>query len=326
MSQTPSVDQARAEISNRQSSERSMKDERSKQHRERLKKEARKVRRRQRADRVYGDRSALVRLVNEYSRAAILRIGKDSRKWFNRVLAKHSMVGDPAWFERDQFPWMKTVEDGWEAIRAEADRVVEARDLLPAIHEISPDHDRLSDDGTWKTFFLYGYGIRMERSCARCPETAKLLESVPGLSSAFFSILAPGSHLPRHRGPTKAIVTWHLGLRVPRDRENCWIEVDRQRRLWTEGESLIFDDAQKHEVRNDTDEERVVLLIHFARPLRFPGSWVGAAFMRAIRWSPFVRDGERNNIAWEEAFEVAMAQRAAAKAGDPSADRSVPLA
>jgi len=282
---------------------------RSRAEKERQKKEARKIRRKLRAQATAGDSGRIGRLVNEYSRAAILRVGKNSRNRINQILARYSLVGDPAWFERDQFPWMKQLEDNWQTVRREAEGVLEARELLPPIHQISPDHDRLSHDGSWKTYFLYGYGIRFERACARCPETAELLKSVPNLSSAFLSILAPGGYLPRHRGPTKAIITWHLGLMVPQDREKCWIEVDRQRRSWTEGESLIFDDAQKHEVANETDEERVVLLIHFDRPMRPPGSWIGRSVMRAIKWSPFVRDGRENNIAWENAFEEALQKR-----------------
>lgn len=293
----------------------------TRREKDRLKKEARKLRRKTRARGAIGNSGSLQLLANSYLRAAILRIGKNSRRRFNRILARSSLVGDPAWFGRDQFPWMKTLEDGWETIRAEAEAVLEARDLLPAIHEISPDHDRLSSDGAWKTFFLYGYGYRFDRSCARCPETVKLLDSVPNLSSAFLSILAPGSHLPRHRGPTKAIITWHLGLLIPGDRENCWIEVDRERRLWAEGESLIFDDAQKHEVRNDTDEERVVLLIHFERPMKFSGSWLGSLLMQAIRWSPFARDGRENNLAWEKVFDAALTNR---HLQDASATKTIP--
>ncbi len=295
----------------------------SRQEKDRLKKQARKLRRKTRARGDTGQNRSIRQQARSFYRAAILRVGKNSRSRFNRILASSSLVGDPAWFERDQFPWMKTLEESWQTIRREAEGVLEARDLLPAIHEISPDHDRLSHDGTWKTFFLYGYGSRFDRSCSRCPETVKLLDSVPNLSSAFLSILAPGSYLPRHRGPTKAIITWHLGLIIPKDRENCWIEVARERRFWAEGESLIFDDAQKHEVRNDTDEERVVLLLHFERPMRFPGSWLGSLLMRAIRWSPFVRDGRQNNLAWEEAFDAALRGGQLHEASASSASPSV---
>jgi beta-hydroxylase len=279
--------------------------------RERLKKEARKVRRRERAGRAEGERATPLQLLREGYRASLLRVGKNSRKSLNRILARSSRVGDPAWFERDQFPWMKELEDNWEKIRDEAENLLAVRDLLPAMEELSPDHDRLTSGGTWRAFFLHGYGARCERSCARCPETTRLLDSVPGLSSAFFSILAPGSHLPRHRGPTKAIITWHLALKVPEPREKCWIEVDWKRRLWEEGQSLVFDDAQKHEVLNDTDEERVVLLLHFARPMNAPGSWIGRALMAVIRWSPFVSDGKRNQQQWEDSFEAAMGRREA---------------
>lgn len=282
-----------------------------KAERERLKKQARKLRRRQRAGRVEGQRPTLAQLFREYSRAAILRVGKASRRTVNRILAGSSRVGDPAWFESGQFPFMQPLEENWEKIRDEALNLLAVREMLPAMEDLSPDHDRLTSGGSWKAFFLYGYGTRCERSMARCPQTAQLLDTVPGLSSAFFSILAPGTHLPRHRGPTKAILTWHLALKVPRDREKCWIEVDWKRRLWEEGRSLVFDDAQKHEVRNDTDEERVVLLMHIERPMRPPGRWVGRALMAAIRWSPFVSDGKRNQRMWEDAFEEAMSKREA---------------
>jgi beta-hydroxylase len=278
--------------------------DRSREERHRQKREARKERMRQRAGRVEGERLTLRQLAREYTRAGILRVGKNSRKRLNRLLAEYSLVGDAPVFERSQFPFMQAFEDDWKVVRDEAARVLEARDRLPALHELSPDHDRLSDDDRWKAFFLYGYGIRSELGCRLCPETAKLCETVPGLESAFFSILAPGAHLPRHRGPTKSIITWHLGLMVPREREKCWITVADRHCLWAEGESLVFDDATKHEVLNDTDEERVVLLIHFRRPMRFPGSLLGRTILTAIRWSPFIKDAHRNMKAWEEAFEA----------------------
>jgi beta-hydroxylase len=32
-----------------------------------------------------------------------------------------------------------------------------------------------------------------------------------------FSMHEPGTHLPRHRGVTKGMVTCHLGLKIPAD-------------------------------------------------------------------------------------------------------------
>jgi beta-hydroxylase len=57
-------------------------------------------------------------------------------------------------------------------------------------------------------------------------------------------------------------------------------------------------------VWNDTDEIRVVLLIHVRRPLRFPGSLVGNLIYKAIRTSPFVKDGRKNLAEWEAQFRL----------------------
>lgn len=272
----------------------------------------RQVRRRQRAGRAAGESASVRQLAREYWRAGVLRVGKNYRKRLNAILARYSEVGDPPVFDTDQFRFVRELEANWETIRAEAQAVMEARDHLPALHEISPDHDRISNDGTWKAFFLRGYGVRRKMGCRQCPETARLVESIPNLWSAFFSILTPGSHLIPHRGPTKAIITWHLGLLVPKAQDQCWIRVSDQVLHWQEGKSLVFDDACKHEVRNDSDEPRVVLLLHFRRPLRFPGSLLGKAILTAIRWSPFIQDAKRNHDAWERAFEAATAERVGA--------------
>lgn len=256
-----------------------------------------------------GDRDAQRRSnFRERRRAWILRAGKDLRPLTNGVIARYSEIGNPVVFDPALFPWIAELEAGWTRIRAEAECILLQRDRLPGLHEISPDHRRLNRDGRWKSFILYGYGIRSDRNCARCPDTANLLQRVPGLETAFFSILAPGVHLKKHRGPTKAIFTYHLGLIVPEPRERCYIELEGNRHLWREGKSLVFDDTWQHQVRNDTDRDRVVLLLHVRRPVRFPGSLVSSLFLRAIKASPFIRDAHRNQQRWEARFEAATRQ------------------
>lgn len=240
----------------------------------------------------------------ERQRALILRIGKKSRPLTNRIIGRHSLIGNPPVFEQNPFAGAAELETHWHAIREEAEAILHFREHLPPLHTISPDHSRLTNDAKWRSFFLYGYGIRLHRNCERCPQTSRLLEQVPNLETAFFSILGPGKHIPPHRGPTKAIVTWHLPLIVPTPREQCFIRVQDRICHWQEGKSLVFDDTYKHEVRNDTDQERVILLMHIRRPVAFPGSLVSGLFLGAIKKSPFVRDARKNQIAWEKEFET----------------------
>jgi beta-hydroxylase len=152
---------------------------------------------------------------------------------------------------------------------------------------------------------MWGYGYRVDANCARCPETIKLVEQIPGLRTAMFSIHAPGVHIPLHKGVTKGMITCHLALKTPTAREKCRIEVNGESYSWREGETFIFDDTYKHEVWNDTDEDRVILLIQFDRPLRFPGSLLRSAILGAIRLSPFVQDAKRNMSRWVDRMKQA---------------------
>ena len=147
-----------------------------------------------------------------------------------------------------------------------------------------------------------GYGHRIAENCARAPITAAAVERLPGLNSAFFSILEPGAHIPRHRGVTKSIFTTHLGLIVPRAAQACRMQVGPELVHWREGQCLVFDDTYPHEVWNDTDETRVVLLIQLRRPVRFPGSVIANLFMRGLSGSAFVRDATADLGDWEAAY------------------------
>jgi beta-hydroxylase len=228
------------------------------------------------------------------------RVGKLSFRRIDEFLAGQSLVGDPPVFDTRQFPWVAALEADWKRVREELDRLLEHRNLLPSLQEIQPDQKKVSPDDQWKTFVLYGYGYRSERGCARCPETAALLERVPGLSSAWFSILAPGKHIPRHAGITKAIIRCHLALKVPRQADRVRMQVGDQMCSWEEGRCLLFDDSRKHEVWNDSGEERVVLIFDVARPMRWKGRLLARIQSWVLRRSPFVRDARRNQLAWED--------------------------
>lgn len=222
------------------------------------------------------------------------RAGRALLKRVDRLIARQSKVGNPAFFSPDTFPWSRRLEYRWRRIRCELDQVLRDRARLPRFQDISEDQARISQDDRWKTFFLYGYGYKMPENCQRCPETTRLIEEVPGMTTAFFSILGPGKHIPAHRGPYKGVIRYHLALKVPEPRGHCRIRVGDAYACWAEGESLIFDDTYDHEVWNDTDGERVVLFMDVLRPTRFPASWVNRAAFHLIRLSPFVQRARRN--------------------------------
>ena len=238
----------------------------------------------------------------------------------DRLVARASRLGNPPFFSNRDFLWSYGMEANWETIRAELDEVLRYRDDLPNFQDISTDQESITDDDRWKTFFLYGFGFRSDSNCARCPETARLVESIPGMKTAMFSILSPHKHIPDHCGPYKGIVRYHLALKVPEPREQCRIRVGDEIVTWEEGRSLIFDDTYEHEVWNDTDGERVVLFVDVVRPLRFPMNVVNAVVISAIARSPFIADAKRRHLAWEARFAAGRVGRLPARPGGAAAE------
>jgi beta-hydroxylase len=233
----------------------------------------------------------------------LFRIGKKLRHRIGRVIARSSKVGDSPVYDAALFPWIERLEAHWPEIRAAVEALLAREEGIPPLADISPDHRRIAPPGKWRSFFLWGYGYRNEGNCARCPKTAAAVAAIPGLNSAFFSILAPGAHIPRHRGVTKAILTAHLGLIVPKRREGCRMQVDDRMLHWDEGRTFVFDDCYHHEVWNDTEEHRVILLIQFRRPAGLVGRLVGSLFLAGVRHSRFVQDARSSLGDWEKAMQ-----------------------
>ena len=205
-------------------------------------------------------------------------------------------------FDTGAFPFTRNLEADWRLIRRELDAVMQGVDLIPNFQDVQHEQREITNDDKWKTYVLYGYGVKMESNCARCPETTRLVESIPGMTSALFSILRGKKHIPPHSGHYKGVLRYHLGLRVPPEREKCNIRVGTDTASWEEGRSLIFDDTHEHEVTKENDGDRVVLFVDFLRPLPLPLAKLNQLVVWMISHSPYVRNGAANIKQWEEYF------------------------
>lgn len=152
------------------------------------------------------------------------------------------------------YPFTALLESSHQAIRAEFEA------LAPDDFMAWPEKF-LCPEG-WNVFGLWAYGRSMQENCARCPETMKVAESIPGLTTIGFSVLHKQTEIKPHRGFTDLVYRCHLGLIVP---ENTGIRVGEETREWKEGKSLIFEDACEHAAWNRSDSMRVVLLLDFLK-------------------------------------------------------------
>ena len=214
-------------------------------------------------------------------------------------------LGNPCVYDSAQFPWAAGIEREWRAIREELDRVLVRKADLPNVQDITADAAAISRDSDWKIFPLIAYGIRSQPNIEMCPRTWRIVQGIPGLKTAMFSILEPGKRIPPHRGPYNGVLRLHLGLLIPEPRERLAIRVGPEQRHWQEGRVLIFDDAYEHEAWNETGQLRVVLFVDFEKPLRFPANALNRLLLGLALFTPFLREGGENLRRWERRFHGA---------------------
>lgn len=245
-------------------------------------------------------------LVRPYTQAAPTSLsGRFLRGLVNALeiaVVRASRLPDLGVYSSSDFPWVATLETDWCRIRAELDTVMKRRDRLPSFHEIIREVGTITCDDRWKTFFLIGAGMDCSGNAAHCPETMKLLSGVPGIVTAFFSLLAPGKHIPAHRGAYNGVLRLHLGLLVPEPSEQCRIRIGERICCWREGEALIFDDSFNHEAWNDSESWRAVLFVDFARPMRQPWHSLNRLLISLGFIAPFLREAGRKQKRWEKNF------------------------
>lgn len=239
-------------------------------------------------------------------RAFVKRNGKKLMRQIAGIQSKQSKVPDTPVISNEHFHFLKVFEDNWETIRHEAEAVLQYREAIPGFQDISPDQYRLATEQNWKTFVLFGFGKQLMKNTQLTPETARLLKQVPRLQTAMLSILAPGYHIPAHKGVTKGILRCHVGLIIPKQEDKCRIRVHDDIIAWSPGKVFVFDDTFEHEVWNETDEERVILLFDFDRPMSLLGRTLNNLLLSAMKLTAFYQDPKKNLKTAEARLEDAI--------------------
>lgn len=135
-----------------------------------------------------------------------------------------------------------------------------------------PERGLYANDGDWKVFPFYAFGIWVEENCDKLPVLSKFIKDIPGLKLATLSKLSAGMKLKPHRGwgnHSNFVLRCHYGLRVP---VGCYIEITDhktgkvERQYHGEDEWMVFDDSEIHMAANESDEDRIILIIDIDRP------------------------------------------------------------
>jgi beta-hydroxylase len=234
-----------------------------------------------------------------------VRHGEKISRRIGTFIAGQSTIPTTPYIDWHHIPEFSYLIDNSDKIRDEIKGILAHRQHLPQWHELSKDQLAFKNTRDWKMFMLYGFRNRLNKNCAKAPVTAEMLAKIPGMQTAWFSILGPHSHIKAHRGVTKGILTCHLPLIVPDARDKIAIRVDGQELHWKEGEMIILDDTYLHDSWNNSDEERVNLIVHVDRPMRWQGRMLHNFFCWVLKKSSFFKEPRKNMTDFEDRFEAA---------------------
>lgn len=183
----------------------------------------------------------------------------------NLLMYLFSAVPTTPYLDVAEFPELQILRDNWLTIREEA-----AFLLKEGYITASSQHDDIGFNSFfrrgWKRFYLKWYQDPLESAKTLCPKTLALIQSIPNINAAMFTLLPKNSFLYKHRDPYAGSLRYHLGLITPNSKE-CRIFVDGEAYHWQDGQDVLFDETFVHYAENLTDQDRVILFCDVRRPL-----------------------------------------------------------
>ena len=234
-------------------------------------------------------------------------IGFEERGWLPRTPA----------FDHDyhaRHPSLALLEEHHPEIQQECLALLGRQHALTDIAKLGGSYTEHGiHTAAWKTF-MFKSGKFIDANCALCPKTAALLRQIPGVYTAFFSVLEPRQVLTPHWGYYKGFLRYHLGVVIPKNNADrkCYLRVnadaaDNARRdpdliengetyYWKNGEGVVFDDNYVHDAANLSDEVRVVLWLDIRRPMPWPLQAFNMLCLAIAHRDPSVRKIRENAL------------------------------
>ncbi len=211
-----------------------------------------------------------------------------------RTIYDRRLDGPPVLNWRRDFPGAADFVAAWSDIRDEAIHLATTLERVPRFHEIMPEQAEISanDARDWRMYILQAYGVTVPAHLAACPRLSAVVRGRPEVLSASISFLAPHKHIPPHRGPFRGVLRFYMVLSMPLRPDGvpaASLTIAGQEFRLRDGDFLLWDDTYTHEVLNDSDETRIVLLLDVWRPgmtadMQLLSRFLIMVVRAAIRW------------------------------------------
>jgi beta-hydroxylase len=245
---------------------------------------------------------------------------------------------DAGWFPRapafvhdyhTDYPGLAELEAGYDDVRRECQAILALRDRMTHVEGLAGKYTSGGIHAVaWKALMLKSYRF-LEDNCRLAPRTAALLRNVPGLYTAFFSILEPGQYITPHWGYWKGFLRYHLGVIIPKDNvdRSCWLRVNAdpadngrhdvaliergETYYWREGKGVMFDDTYLHDAKNASSQVRVILWLDLRRKMPPHLNALNTMILEIAHRAPAIAAVRKNAVVRIDEADVMAVHRAA---------------
>lgn len=181
----------------------------------------------------------------------------------NYILHIRSLTSIPVW-SYDDLP--ETYKADYRLLKENIHVFV--RDYLD--YKSGNNHSFVKEDygqNDWSKLFFYNQGDFFQEMCYdACYKTYQVFTRCENLMQscvfgyAFFSVLRPSTRIEKHCGPTNCRLRCHVSVDIPRDAEECSMDVCGTEVKWENDGVVFFDDSLEHSVSYSTNGSSEIAL------------------------------------------------------------------
>jgi len=165
------------------------------------------------------------------------------------------------------YPNLKIFNYNFNNILFEVNNIIDKSNWIdwPEYNLLSYENNN-NNNKKWTIFPFKIFGKWYDKNIKLCPKINLLLRNVPELINASLSRLSAKTSLEPHQGwanLSNYILRCHLGIIIP---GNSYIYCDKEKRKQEINKWIIFDDSKLHWADNNSNSDRIVLILDIKRP------------------------------------------------------------
>jgi len=185
----------------------------------------------------------------------------------------------PWWEPEECGDWIEFIREGLPYVQGELADLVEEDEQSLISDSVQ---NNVMGDG-WSGFRLQRLGSWLQKNSSRFPQTVQLLKE-SGAPLAMRGVIvarqAPNTGVAPHSDGRNIFLTAHFGLSIP---EECDMTVGGETRPWVEDGARVIDTSFVHSTRNESDEDRFVLIVDFWHPDLTRPEWEALEYIYDFR-------------------------------------------